>query len=170
MKNQKLFGIIHILDILWAVLLVALVFAAAQFSMPRQVSARAGDVTLRYTIELGGAQGEDGELRLSPEGFHENVQIGEAVFDGIMGQEIGRIVDVYSKPFAVDAFDDSDNTFRRVEVDGLEYVYIIVEAHAQVDAYETLIGQVPIQVGRVVFIRSKYFAGEGFITAMEWVN
>lgn len=170
MKNKKLFGVIHILDILWAVLLIVLVFAAIQFSMPRQVSARTGDVLLRYTIELGGAIGEDGAMRLAPAGFHENIQIGEALFDGTTGQQIGRIVYVYAEPFTIDSFDEDSGTFRRARVAGLEYVYIIVEAGAQVSDYETLIGNVPIQVGRVVFIRSKYFAGEGFITAMEWVN
>ena len=169
-KHFKLFGFINILDILWVVMLVALVFGAVQFSIPREVSARTGDVTLRYTIELGERQGDDGQRRLSLEGFHENVQIGETLFDGLAGQEIGRIVDVYTLPFHVDAFEAASGTFRRAGVEGLEYVYIVVEANAQVNEYETLIGHFSVGVGRVAFVRSKYFAGEGFITAVEFLN
>lgn len=167
-KDKKLFGMIHIMDIIWAVLLVILVFAAVQFSIPTEVNARTGDITLRYTIELGERVGEDGRRRLARDGFHENVKIGQLLFDGVHGQEIGRIVDVYTRTFQVDAFDEDRQTFRRAEVQGLEYVYIVVEAPAQVSSYETLIGVVPVQVGRVVFVRSKYFAGEGFVVAMEF--
>ena len=166
-KNGKILGFIHIIDILMAILLIALIFGAVQFAIPREVSARTGDVLLRYTIELGERVGEDGRRRLSPAGFHENIQIGEPIFDGIMGQEIGRIVNVYALPFQVDVFDEESRTFVRAYVDGLEYVYIVVEAHAQVNNYETLIGHFSVGVGRPAFIRSKYFAGEGFIIAVD---
>ena len=170
MKNGKIFGIIHIMDILWGFLLAALIFGAMQFSVPRQVNARTGDVLLRYTIELGGRRTEEGVLRLAHEGFHKNVRVGETLFDGLRGQEIGQIVDVYARPFQIEAFDKTYGVFRQAEVEGLEYVYIVVEALAQVSDYETLIGQFPASVGRVVFVMSRYFAGEGFITSIEWLD
>ena len=173
LRNGKIFGMIHILDITFVAILIAVIFFAVQFAIPREVSARAagwsgtGEVLLRYTIELGERIGEDGRRRLAPEGFHENIHIGETLFDGLMGQEIGRIIDVYTLPFQIDVFDEDSGIFRRTEVPGLEYVYIVVEARAQVSDYETLIGHFSVGVGRPAFIRSKHFASEGFIIAME---
>lgn len=169
MKSEmKLFGKLHIVDILWALILVLLVFAAVQFSIPTEVSARQGDITIRYTIELGERVGQDGRRRLARTGFHENIRVGETVFDGINGQNIGTIVQVYALPFLIDTFDEDEGVIRRVPVDGFEYVYIVVEARAQVCDYETLVGVVPIQVGRAAFVRSKHFAGEGFVIAIEY--
>ena len=167
MKNGKIFGRIHIADILIAALIVILVFGAVQFAVPREVSARTGDLMIRYTIEFGERVGEDGRRRLSAAGFHENVIIGEPVFDGIMGQHIGYIVDVYALPFQVDTFNEETGTILRAEVDGLEYTYIVIEASASVGIYETLIGNFSVGVGRPAFIRSRRFAGEGFIIAVD---
>ena len=167
MKNGKIFGKIHTADIFIAVLLIVFVFGAVQFAVPREVRARAGDVLIRYTVELGERVGEDGRRRKSPAGFHENIQIGEPVFDSIMGQYIGRIVDVYALPFQIDVYDYDKGVIVRSEVDGLEYTYIVIEARAGVSMYETLIGNFSVGVGRPAFIRSRYFAGEGFIVAID---
>jgi len=169
-RSKKLFGLIHVADILWAVLIVVLVFGAMQFSAPQEVSARAGDVTVRYTIELGDRRNAAGERRLAWEGFHENVHVGETLFDAQMGFVIGTVVDVYARPFYVDAFDENSGAIRRARVDGLEYVYIVVEARAQISDYETLIGSHPIAVGRDIMVRNKHFASEGFVITIEEIS
>ena len=171
MKNRpgKLFGPIHIADIFWLILLVALIFGAARFSIPREVNAQTGAATIQYTIELG-ERWDGNARRVIQAGFHENIQIGEPIFDSLRGIHIGTIIDVYTKPFRVESFDEADNIIRRPEVEGLEFVYIVVEARAQISEYETLIGLCPVSVGREAYIRSKYFAGAGYIIAMERVN
>ena len=166
-KKFKLFGLIHPADILWAVILVVLVFGAIQFTAPQEVSARPGDVQIRYTIELGDRRNDAGERRLSREGFHEKIQTGYTLLDAQRGLPIGTIVNVYALPFQVDSFDEEGGVIRRATVEGLEYVRIVVEARAQISDYETLIGQFPVAVGREAVIRSKHFAGEGFIIAIE---
>jgi len=169
-SSKKLFGLIHVADILWVILIAVLVFGAMQFSAPQEVSARAGDVTVRYTIEIGDRRNAAGERRLAWEGFHENVLIGETLFDAQMGFPIGTIVDVYARPFYVDALDESSGIIRRTRVEGLEYTYIVVEARAQISDYETLIGSHPIAVGRDIMVRNKYFASEGFVITIEEIS
>ncbi|MCL1987082.1 MAG: DUF4330 domain-containing protein [Firmicutes bacterium] len=166
--NNKIFGVVHLMDIIWLTLLVLLIFGATQLAVPRQVQARTGDFRIRYTIEIGNRERDDGRLLTAPAGFHQNVQIGEILTEGAMGQEIGRIVDVYALPFEVTAFNEDTGTFQTTTVDGLELVYVVVESYANVTEFETLIGQFSVGVGRVVAVRSKFFAGEGFITAVEF--
>jgi len=165
----KLFKILHVADIIWLILIVALVFVAMQFSIPREVSAQTGDPIIRYTIELGDRL--DGNARrVIREGFHENIQVGDPIFNNLTGVRIGTIVDVFASPLQVEAFDEANNIVRRAEVAGLEYVYVVVEAQAQISDYETLIGSFSVSVGREAFVRSRDFAGAGYIVAMERVN
>jgi len=170
-KNRpgRLFGPIHVADLFWLALLIALVFGGVRFSIPREVNAQTGAATIRYTIELG-ERWDGNARRVIQAGFHENIHIGEPIFDSLRGIRIGTIVDVYTRPFRVEAFDESNNIIRRPEVDGLEFVYIAVEAQANISDYEILVGLFPVSVGREAYVRSKYFAGAGYIIAMERVE
>ncbi|MCL2016609.1 MAG: DUF4330 domain-containing protein [Defluviitaleaceae bacterium] len=165
--NGKIFGV-HLMDIIWLALLVLLIFGATQLAVPRQVQAQTGDFRIRYTIELGNRERDDGRRLLATDGFYQNIQIGDTLTEAAMGQEIGRIVDVYALPFEISAFNEQTGTFQLATVDGLELVYIVVESYATVTEYETLIGHFSVGVGRGVAVRSKFFAGEGFITAVEF--
>ena len=167
MKGFKLFGLIHLADILWVMLIVLIILAASIFSMPREANARQGNATIRFTIELGERRTEGGNRILQPAGFHENIRIGEPIFDSVTGIHIGTIVDVYALPYKVEAFDEAAGIIRRTEVEGLEYVYIVVEAPATISEYETLVGNFPVSVGRGAYVRSKYFAGAGYIILLE---
>lgn len=175
-NRYKLFGIIHVGEILWVVLITALVFGAIQFSVPRRVDATVGGTgttggpVVRYTIELGERRDQNNTRRVPQSGFHENVQIGEHIFDAMRGIHIGTIVDVYAMPFTVEAFDEANNIIRQAPVPGLEFVYIVVEANVQITDYEMLVGLFPVSVGRSAYVRSKYFAGSGYIVSLEIIN
>lgn len=159
----------HIADVVLLLLIAVIVFALVQFSMPREVNARQGDATLRYTIELG--ERFDGDIRrVITAGFHEGIRVGEPIFDSQRGLHIGTIVDVYAVPFTVEAFDEENNIIRQAVVEGLEFVHVVVEAPATVTLYETLIGAFPVAVGREAYVRAKHFAGIGYIVAMDFVN
>jgi|GEM_PF-887540 len=167
-RPGKIFGVIHIADILWLLVLAALIYGGIQFSVPREVNAATGDATIRFTIELG-ERWEGNVRRVVQSGFHENIQVGEPIFDSLRGLRIGTIVEVYALPFYTEVADEAAGIIRRAQVDELEFVYIVVEARASICDYETLIGSFPVAVGREAFVRSKYFAGAGFIVAMERV-
>ena len=168
-RPGKLFGPIHLADIFWLILLVALIFGGIRFSIPREVNAQTGPAIIRYTIELG-ERWDGNARRVIQAGFHENIQIGEPIFDSLRGIHIGTIIDVYTQPFRVEAFDEVNNIISRPEVEGLEFVYIVVEAGAQISDYEILIGLFPVSVGREAYVRSKYFAGAGYIVAVERID
>jgi len=168
MKNYKLFGVLHLADIIWIVLLIALVPMAIRFSIPREVGAQTGDNIVRFTIEIGERPTEG--IRPPRAGFYQNIRRGEPIFDSSVGLYLGTIVDVYARPFQVDTFDKSSDTIRQIDVEGLELVYIVVESSVTISDYETLIGNFPISVGRAAFVRSKDFAGAGYIISMERVR
>jgi len=162
-----LFKVIHLADIFWLILLVVLVVIAVRFSSPGVVLAHQGNLTVRYTIELGERRDMGGTQLIPSAGFHENIRVGEPLFDAMQGRHIGTIVDVFAKPFQVQAFDEAYGVIRWADVDGLEYVYIVVEADVSRNDYETLIGTFPIGVGRSAYVRAKSFAGAGYIIAIE---
>ena len=168
MKNFKLFGVLHFADIMWILLLLALIPAAVRFSVPREVGAHTGDTLVRFTIELGERAAEG--VMAPREGFHENIRIGQPIFDSSVGTHLGTIVDVYALPFETAVYNENTGRFRQTTVEGLEFVYIVVEASVNINDYETLIGNFPISVGRAAFVRSKDFAGAGYIISMERVR
>jgi len=155
-NGYRLFGLINPVDILLAAALAALVYFALQFAAPQEVSARAGDSLIRYTIELKGKR----------EGFHERIEIGTALYDNVRDFLIGTIVDVKPLPYYEEAFDIEACIIREAPVAGLENIYILVEASAQINDGSTSIGQYEIAVGRDVFVRNNRIAGKGFVTSI----
>ncbi|MCL2528551.1 MAG: DUF4330 family protein [Defluviitaleaceae bacterium] len=159
MKKYRLFGFINPIDVLLVALVVLLVWGAYILAQPQTVVAEGGRL-IHYTFELGER----------PAGFHEDIEIGLPVYCGAMRWRIGTIVDVYALPFLADAPDENAGIIRRVEVEGLEFTYIVIEAWANIDEYATNVGNFWVAVNRQVGIRSRDFGGMGFITNIEWVN
>ena len=156
MKKYRLFGIINPLDVLIVAGLVALVWGAYIFSVPREVTADGG-TRIRYTVEIINME----------EGFHETIRPGAIVFDSVLGINIGVVAETYALPFLTDVPDETTNQFQRTEVAGRENTYIIVEAFANICDYAVAVGQYHIRVGRQAFVRSRDFGGEARITRLE---
>ena len=159
MKKYRLFGIINPIDVLLVTLVVLLVWGAYILAQPQTVVAEGGRL-IRYTFELGER----------PAGFHEEIEIGIPVYCGAMGWRVGTVVDVYHLPFLSDAPDERAGIIRRVEVEGLEFTYIVIEAWAEICDYATSIGNFWVAVNRQVGIRSRDFGGIGFITSLDWMD
>ena len=168
MRDFKLFGVLHLADIMWIVLLIALIPVGIRFSMPREVAAHTGDTVVRFTVELG-ARPADG-VQAPRAGFYQNITIGDPVFDGSIGLHLGTIVDAYAQPFQTRVFNEAIGTIAQAEVEGLELTYVVIESGVTISDYETLIGNFPISVGRNVAVRSKSFAGAGYIVSVERVR
>ncbi|MDR1914764.1 MAG: DUF4330 domain-containing protein [Clostridiales bacterium] len=156
-KNYRLFGRISIIDIVLFILLVVFVFSARRFSAPQSVAAAPGDVAIRYTLEL---------QRKLPD-YINKIQTDTDIYDNLRGYYIGRIVDVYDEPYLEDVPDHDNEIIRRVPVDGLRTVYVVVEAAAQITEQTTTVGSYEILVGKDVFVRSKDFASSGFVVIVE---
>jgi len=157
MRKYRLFGIINPIDVLLVTLLILLIWGAYLLAQPQTVAAD-GSRLVRFTFEL----------TERPEGFHEGIEIGLPAYCGINGWRVGTIVDVYARPHMHDAPDENAGIFRRVEVEGLEATYIVIEAWAEISDYSTSIGNFWVAVNRQVGIRSRDFGGMGFITHLVW--
>ena len=162
MKNTrfKLFGILHVADLLWILLIGLLVYGAVQFSSPLDLVARQGDVRIRFTIEMGYPYPLIA-------GFHQNIPIEGRLFDGVRGLELGEIVDVFARAYTEPVFDEAAGVVRHAAVDGFEMMFVVVETTASISDFETVVNGHPIAVGRELFARSKHFAGLSFIVAIE---
>lgn len=156
-KKYRLFGKIAVADILLFVLFVLFVLLALRFSAPQSVSAKPGDTKIRYTVELN----------KKPPGFEDKIQIGTPLFDTEKGYQIGQIIDVRTETYVEDANDFIRDVITRAPVEGLNYVYVVAEANAQITDGTTLIGQYDMMVGKEVFVRSKDFASSGFVIKIE---
>ena len=159
MKKYRLFGIINPIDVLLVTVVVLLVWGAYLLAQPQTVVAESGRL-VRFTFEL----------TERPEGFHEGIEIGIPAYCGVNGWRVGTVVDVYARPFMSDAPDERAGIFRRVEVEGLEFTYIVIEAWADICDYATAIGNFWVAVNRQVGIRARDFGGMGFITNLEWAE
>ena len=95
---------------------------------------------------------------------------GAELFDSVRGFMIGVVVDAYPLPYREDVADITHGIIRRTPVEGMEFTYIVVEATAQITDYATSIGQFEIAVNKEVTVKSKAFAGKGYITAIEKLN
>lgn len=139
------------------VLFALFVLIALRFSAPQSVSAKPGDTKIRYTVELN---------KKLP-GFEEQIKMGTALYDTEKGYQIGQIVDVRVETYMEDANDFDRDVIIRTPIEGLNYVYVVAEADAQITDGATLIGQYDMMVGKEVFVRSKDFASSGFVIKIE---
>ena len=159
MRKYRFFGIINPVDVLLVTALVLLIWGAYILAQPQTVVAD-GARLIRYTFELGER----------PAGFYQGIELGAPAYYGNQNWWIGEVVYVYSRPFLADAPDEAAGIIRRVPVEGLEFTYIVIEAWADIGYASTNIGDFWVAVNRQVPIRSRDFAGIGFITNIEWVQ
>ena len=159
MRKYRLFGVINPIDVLLVAAVVLLVWGAYILAQPQTVAAD-GTRLIRYTFELGER----------PAGFYQSIGIGIPAYCSTQGWWVGTVVEVYSRPFLADAPDERAGIIRRVPVEGLEFTYIVIEAWADISDSATSIGDFWVAVNRQVPIRSRDFAGIGFITNLELVQ
>ncbi|MDR2648172.1 MAG: DUF4330 domain-containing protein [Clostridiales bacterium] len=156
-KNYRMFGVMNLVDIIMIAALIVFAVLALRFSAPRSAAAKPGDVPVRYTVEV---------QRRKPD-FADKVKVGDAVEDSQRGYAIGTIKNVRAEPYLEDVPDYEGNIIRRAPVDGLETVYIDIEAIGRVTDYTTLIGYFEVLVGKDVYIKTKRFAAGGYVVNLE---
>jgi len=69
-----------------------------------------------------------------------------------------------------DVQDEANNIIRRTPVEGREFTYVVIETWANYSDFETEVNQFRIAVNRDVYVRSRDFAGRGFITHIEFMD
>ena len=163
MRRFKIFGIVNIFDVFLVVVCIAIVYAAYLFSMPQQAIAESG-TRIRFTVELNDF------MRGHDAGFYRQIEAGPVVFESGRGVPIGYVVYAYSLPFMQEVADEANNIFRRVLVEEREFTYIVIESWANVTDLETEVNQIRIAVNQDIYVRSRDFAGRGFITHLEFLD
>ena len=156
-RNFRLFGAVSVIDVLIVIALVIFVWLALRFSAPQSAAAKPGDITIRYTVEI---------QRRNP-GFADMIKAGDSVTDSQRGYQIGTVTNVYAQSYLEDSPDYAGGAIRRATVDGLQTVYIQIEAKAQVTDYTTLIGSFEVLVGKEIYIKTKNFAAGGYVVALD---
>lgn len=159
MRKYRLFGKVNIFDIILVAVVIAIVYGAYVFAMPGQVAADNSRL-VRFTVEFG-------EQR---EGFHAQIEPGALVIDSRLDVAIGHVVSAYSLPFLRDVQDEYSNIWRRTPVEGLEFTYVVIETNANVTDSLIEVNGFRIMVNTHAGIRSRDFAGYGFIVRIEFVD
>ena len=159
MRKYRFLGIINPIDILLIVAAVLLIWGAYLLAQPQNVAAD-GSRLIRFTFEMGER----------PAGFYQTIEIGAPVEYGSQNWWVGEIVNTYALPFMADATDERAGIVRRRPVEGLEFTYVVIEAWANISDASTTIGDFWVAVNRHVPLRSRDFAGFGFITNIEIVQ
>ncbi|MCL2462374.1 MAG: DUF4330 domain-containing protein [Defluviitaleaceae bacterium] len=159
-RKFRLFGKISILDIILVILLVIFVVLAYQFSAPQTVSAKAGDKQITYVVEIQ-------KRKLD---FADQIKVGAKLYDSIKGYYIGDITDVSTKPYTEDTYDTVDGKIVRPDIPGYYFIYVTVQAQAQVTDKDTLVGQYEVLVGETVYVKNADFAAGGYVVAMSGVR
>ena len=152
-KRYRLFGVINLVDILIIAFFIVFAVLAMRFSAPQSAAARPGDVPITYTVEV---------QRRKPD-FKDKVKVGAAVEDSQRGFAIGTITKVYTEPYLEDTPDYDNSIIRRAPVDGLETIYIEIEAMAQITDYTTLVGAYEVLIGKDIYLKTGDFAAGGFV-------
>ena len=159
-RQFRLFGKISLLDIALVVLLAAFIALAYRFSAPQSVAAKPGDRKIRYVVEIA----------KRTQDFAGQIKTGAKLYDSLKGYYIGDIVNVVTAPYKEDATDLDAGIIRRQPIDGLCYVYVTVEADAQVSERDTYVGQYQVLVGKTAYVKNADFAAGGYIVALNGVR
>ena len=159
MRKYRLFGKINVFDLILVLVCIAVVYVAFIFAAPGQDLDQSGQ-RVRFTVEFVE----------SKEGFHQQIVPGPIVVDAIRDVVVGHVVYAYGLPMLRDSIDYDYNIVRRTEVEGFEFTYVVIETFANVTEFDTEVNGFRIAVNRGVYIRSRDFAGGGFITNVEFMD
>ena len=163
----KILKKLNFFDLLLLLACVAIVYAAYLFSMPQQAVAESGQ-RIRFTVELSNFSA--GAPMGLPAGFHEQIVPGPMVLESRNSIPIGYVVGAYGLPFMREVPDEAANIIRRAYIEEQEFAYVVIEARADVTDMITEVNGVRIVVNQDIYVRSRDFAGSGFITHLEFLD
>lgn len=159
-ENKKLFGVINLIDIMIVlVLLVAggLVYKTV-FQSETVVSSGAKYFNTTCTMRIDAL----------PEGASQYLEVGAPVYDNETNVFIGTLKEFSSGDYKEIRINTETNQFVESKIPGYESVYATVEVNVSDQGADLITAEnYYIKVGKHVNIRSKNFAGGGYITLIE---
>lgn len=159
MKNTyKIFGKFGVVDIFIGIAIIGIVVFLNWLSVPASSNATASEENIKkYIIEIKGID----------EGLSSKLQVGEEIYDSLKGSSIGHVVAVEEKPYEIFADDVENKEFILSPVEGLSTCNITVEAQVVESSNATNVGSFQLMVGTQVYVKTKNFAGNGYIIMLE---
>ncbi|MFV0502963.1 MAG: DUF4330 domain-containing protein [Lachnospirales bacterium] len=157
MNNKfKIGGKIAIVDILIVLALCLLMYFLNILSTPESIQADDG-IKNQFTIEIINVKA----------GMGDTITIGDDLYDSLKNVKIGKIVDSYTEPYMNLTENNETNSYDNVPINGLENIYIVIEANLTTNPNSTSAGNFDVMVGKEVFVKSKSFAGNGYVVKLD---
>ncbi len=156
-ENGRIFGKLNILDvIIVAFIVLVLVFGGLYFA--KSGDSASDKVKVKYTVEVLAKDAE----------YVEHIVVGENVVDGVTKQDMGKIVDFYTK----DAIQLNENRVERKfvasKIPGKFDVYVTMELDADIKYPDIISGGEEIKIGSEVALRAESAAMHGYIVGIDY--
>lgn len=114
--------------------------------------------TIRYTIELVNQN----------EGFTENINVGDDIYDNIKNYYMGKVVSVEAVPYKKLISDSENGRVLESTIDGRETAILVLEANVTENGPDFKVGgSYVVKAGKEVAVKGKGYAGEGYILTVE---
>ncbi len=154
-EKGKLFGKINLLDLILIVLFLAIAALAALFFAGKD-STTGIALPVSYVVEV----------RNQDEAYFNNVNIGEAVSDGITGAYLGTISGFEKKPAQVIV--QADDALVAASPEGKFDGYITISADATASYPDIMLAGEPLKIGTSIAYRSETLAMHGYIVKIDF--
>lgn len=153
-NKGRLFGKLNLLDLLFALILIAVIFVAYALLSDNSTGGNTKPIT--YTVEVQNREAA----------YFEHIVPGEQVTDGVTKAKVGVIKSFKKEPAKVLEQADDRMVLARPEdrFDG----YVQIEANASVEYPHLLLDGVDVKVGKEVAFRSESLAIRGYIVAIDY--
>ena len=147
-EKKKKFNVFDII-----IILIILAIAAGAYTFTHRTKAKETQL-LRYSLELNEC----------PEGFSQNIKIGDSLTDNVKNYHMGTITSVEARPCIRLGEDKVNGNMIESTIDGKETVILVVEANVIEDGPDFKVdGGYVIKAGKDISVKGNGYAGKGFI-------
>ena len=148
----------NVVDAVLVLLLVAAVAVCLLFLRQRGTIASQTETSpMRFTLELREVQPETMAL----------FETGQSIYRSTDGVYLGVLADYYSEPYTKTEYSQLLEKYVTYECEDLYRVYLVIEGQGYETAADVVISDVTVKIGDEVFVKSKGYAGAGFITGID---
>lgn len=145
-NKGRLFGLINVVDLL-ILLVVAVIVLVGYKILNTKIAEPAEQATKLVTMEITKKR----------ESFCKNIKIGDEVIEKVNNTALGVVKAVSYKPAEEIVVSQTDGAVKRVEVPERFDATVVLEVPAEGN----------VQVGKLLSVKAKHFAGSGYVLAVE---
>lgn len=148
MERKQKFNVFDII-----IIVVVIAIAAGTYAFTHKAKATETKV-LRYSLELNEC----------PEGFSQNIKVGDTLTDNVKNYHMGTITSVEARPSIRLGEDKINGDIIESTLEGKETVILVVEANVTETASDFKVdGSYVVKAGKDVSVKGNGYAGRGYI-------